>query len=44
MDQTITLEGVNLRSAAFNLTAAATDTQIIQELINRNKLVTDPGN
>jgi large repetitive protein len=39
-DERITLTGVDLR-ASFGLGAAATDAQIIQELINRNKIVTD---
>jgi VCBS repeat-containing protein len=42
-DQTITLQGVDLRSA-FGLGSAATDAQLIQELLARGKLVTDgPG-
>jgi large repetitive protein len=40
-DQTITLENVNLRSAGFGLTGSATDAQIIQELLNRQKLTVD---
>ena len=39
-DERITLQGVDLRSA-LNLGAAATDNQIITELLTRNKLVTD---
>ena len=39
-DQRITLTGVDLRTG-LGLTAGATDNQIIQELLNRNKLVTD---
>ena len=39
-DQTITLTGVSLDSA-LGLTAGSTDQQIINELINRSKLVTD---
>ncbi|MBN8488307.1 MAG: cadherin-like domain-containing protein, partial [Burkholderiales bacterium] len=41
-DQSITLTGVDLRTA-LGLTGTATDAQIIQELINRNKLLTDNG-
>ncbi|MBQ0930841.1 cadherin-like domain-containing protein, partial [Ideonella sp. 4Y16] len=41
-DQTITLTGVDLRTA-LGLTGAATDAQVIQELLNRNKLLTDNG-
>jgi Ca2+-binding RTX toxin-like protein len=39
-DQTITLQNVDLR-ASFGLAASATDTQIINELLTRGKLVTD---
>ena len=39
-DETITLQGVDLRSA-LGLGAAASDNQIITELLTRNKLVTD---
>jgi VCBS repeat-containing protein len=39
-DETITLQGVDLRSA-LGLGTAATDSQIITELLTRNKLVTD---
>ncbi|WP_428423956.1 tandem-95 repeat protein [Methylibium sp.] len=39
-DQRITLQGVDLRSA-LSLGSAATDNQIIQELLTRSKLVTD---
>jgi Ca2+-binding RTX toxin-like protein len=39
-DQRIVLQGVDLRSA-FGLGAAATDNQVIQELLNRGKLITD---
>jgi len=39
-DETITLQNVDLRSA-LGLGAAATDNQIITELLTRNKLVTD---
>jgi Ca2+-binding RTX toxin-like protein len=43
-DQRIVLTGVDVRSAAtFGLSASATDSQIIAELLNRGKLVTDPG-
>ena len=43
-DQRIVLQGVDIR-AALGLGGAATDTQIIAELINRGKLITDvpPG-
>jgi large repetitive protein len=41
-DQRIILQGVDLRSAsAFGLTAAASDNDIIQQLLQRGKLVTD---
>jgi Ca2+-binding RTX toxin-like protein len=39
-DQTITLQNVDLRSS-FGLAANATDSQIINELLTRGKLVTD---
>jgi Ca2+-binding RTX toxin-like protein len=39
-DQTITLQNVDLR-ASFGLAASATDSQIINELLTRGKLVTD---
>jgi hypothetical protein len=39
-DQRITLTGVDLR-AGLGLLASATDNQIIQELLTRNKLVVD---
>jgi Ca2+-binding RTX toxin-like protein len=39
-DQRIVLQGVDLRSA-FGLGAAASDNQVIQELLQRGKLVTD---
>jgi large repetitive protein len=39
-NQTIVLQGVDLREA-FGLGAAATDNQLIQELISRGKLLTD---
>ncbi|MCW7541970.1 tandem-95 repeat protein [Aquabacterium sp. A7-Y] len=39
-DQSIVLENVDIRSA-LNLTSTASDSAIIQELINRNKLITD---
>jgi len=39
-DQTITLSGVNL-ATSMGLSASATDAQIITELLNRGKLVTD---
>jgi len=39
-NETITLQGVDLR-ASFGLAAAATDSQVITELLTRNKLVTD---
>ncbi|MEP6872967.1 MAG: tandem-95 repeat protein [Burkholderiales bacterium] len=41
-DERITLQGVDLR-ASFGLAASATDGQLIQELLTRNKLVTDGG-
>ncbi|MBQ0961994.1 cadherin-like domain-containing protein, partial [Ideonella sp. 4Y11] len=41
-DQTITLSGVDLRNA-LGLSGTATDAQVIQELLNRNKLLTDNG-
>ncbi|TAL19868.1 MAG: tandem-95 repeat protein, partial [Aquabacterium sp.] len=41
-DQRIVLQGVDLRSA-MGLAAASTDNQVIQELINRGKLLTDAG-
>ena len=41
-DQRIILQGVDLRSAgAFGLNASATDNDIIQQLLQRGKLVTD---
>ena len=41
-DQRIVLTGVDVRSAAtFGLNASATDSQIIAELLNRGKLITD---
>ena len=39
-DQTITLNGVDLR-ASMNLAANSTDAQVISELLNRGKLITD---
>jgi Ca2+-binding RTX toxin-like protein len=39
-DQTITLQGVDLR-ASMGLAAASTDAQVISELLNRGKLITD---
>ena len=42
LDQTITLSGVDLRTA-LGLGGSATDAQIITELLNRNKLITDTG-
>ena len=39
-DQRIVLQGVDIRSS-LSLTATATDAQIIQELLNRGKLITD---
>jgi Ca2+-binding RTX toxin-like protein len=39
-DQRIVLQGVDLRSA-FGLGAGATDNQVIAELLNRGKLITD---
>lgn len=41
-DQRIVLQGTDLR-AAFNLEASASDNQIIQELLQRGKLVVDHG-
>jgi len=41
-DQTIVLSGVNL-ATAFGLTNSATDSQIIQEMVNRGKLLVDSG-
>jgi large repetitive protein len=41
-DQRIVLEGVNIRDA-LGLAGAATDAQILQELLNRGKLLTDAG-
>jgi VCBS repeat-containing protein len=41
-DQRIVLQGVDLRSA-FGLGVGASDNQIIQELLTRGKLVTDPS-
>ena len=40
-DQRIVLEGVDLRSS-LGLGGQASDTQIIQELLNRNKLEVGP--
>jgi hypothetical protein len=40
-DQTITLSGVDLRSA-LGLGSAASDDQVLQELLNRNKLEVGP--
>ena len=42
VDQTINLSNLNLRTA-LSLSATATDAQVIQELLNRNKLLTDSG-
>ncbi len=39
-DQRIVLEGVNLRTE-LSLSSTSTDAQIIQELLSRNKLITD---
>jgi hypothetical protein len=39
-DQRITLTGVDLRTG-MGLASTATDNQVIQELLNRNKLVVD---
>jgi len=39
-DQTITLNGVDLR-ASMGLSSTSTDAQVISELLNRGKLITD---
>ncbi|MBC7666348.1 MAG: type I secretion C-terminal target domain-containing protein, partial [Caulobacter sp.] len=39
-DQTIVLQGVDLR-ASMGLAANSTDAQVISELLNRGKLMTD---
>ena len=40
-DQRITFTGISNMGTALSLGSGATDAQIIQELINRGKLITD---